>query len=331
MEKISLENFKKNIDNIREYIKHINLVNQVEEENQNIETNSSIQSFVKHFHNFKTEKKLFEYKAIIISLYGLLENTISQWIQEHINNISYIVGDYSTLNKNFKKEHFNRSIKLIDLINEKRYSKFENIPKEDILQRLSQAITNPNNFKLNSEAYIPLSGNLKHIKVVEAFKPLNINLDIFENTLHREIIKIDDLVTRRNDIAHGVNIDNAILDTTILQDYINDLETYITSLFKILSAKEVEYAFEHQSKIYIGETTEVFEKGTVCIVKIKDIEIKVGDTLFIEKANKALIATILNIQKDDISVESANDGELGLLLNISIKKNSKIWKKECNK
>ena len=320
-----LEKFKTDNNNIKEYIRYIELVNEVERKNIDLEE-ESLKKLIEHLHSFNRDKKIFEYKAIIISLYGILENTITKWIQEHIQNISLIVSDYNKLEEKFRDEHFNLSIKIITLINESRYSKFDNMDKENLLKKLNQSIVEPNNFELNSEVYIPISGNLKHSKIVEAFKPLNIELNSLSTTLHREIIKIDDLVGRRNEIAHGVEIDN-ILAISEFEDFISVLERYMTTIFNIISEKEIEYQFNHQDKVYVDEPKEFFLNNKVCIVNIKDIEIKVGDTLLIEKANQYFKTTIVDIQVNGKSIKSANNGELGLKLNDSIKKNSKIWKK----
>ncbi len=324
MQKIYLDNFIRDIEDIKEYIKHINIINQLEKETKNIE-NEALINFNQHLHSFSREKKLFEYKAIIISLYGILENTISKWIQTHIQNVSNIVNDYNKLEDKFKIRHFNLSIQLISLISEKKHSKFDNMNKEDILNKLNNSIVNPTEFELNSEAYIPLSGNLKHTKIIEAFQPLEINFDKFNHNFNGEILKIDDLVLLRNEIAHGVQIDN-ILGITEFEDFVSTLEKYMRSIFNIMSEKEIEYQFKHQTPIYIDETKEVFQKNTVCIITIKDTEIQIGDSLFIEKDNKISETIILDIRKDDVSIQSVNDGEVGLKLDCTIKKNSKIWK-----
>jgi hypothetical protein len=325
MQITSFENFKKDIYNIREYIEHIKLINNIAHKNRS-SNEKSLNIFIKHLASFHTEKKIFEYKSIIISLYGILENTISKWIEEHIQNVSYIVKDYNKLEDSFKNNHFNLSIKLISLIIEKKHSKFENINKNDILTKLNAVIQTSNDFELNSEAYIPLSGNLKHVKVIEAFKPLDIDLTILKNTGY-----IDDLVTRRNSIAHGVKeqIDALFLGISEFEDFISALEQYMTNIFNIICEKENEYDFKHNNKnfIYIDEPKKFFQNNQVCIINIKDIELKVGDILFIEKNDKFSQVTIIDIQKDDKSTKSANEGELGLKVDNPIKKNSKIWKK----
>ena len=69
-------------------------------------------------HSFGKSKKIFEYKAIIISLYGIIEKYIGIWIQEHIDTLPNIIKNYNDLPSTLRKNNFDLSIKLISLINE---------------------------------------------------------------------------------------------------------------------------------------------------------------------------------------------------------------------
>lgn len=80
----SLENFKKEINQVREYFKHIqyvdDMVNCVVSETENEQIKVSLNKLKEHYINFRTDKKIFEYKTFIISLYGLLEKQVEIWI-----------------------------------------------------------------------------------------------------------------------------------------------------------------------------------------------------------------------------------------------------------
>jgi hypothetical protein len=131
MQQDLLDNFFNEINIIEKYIEYISLVE------KNLKSFTEVTIFLK---DFSVNKKIFEYKAIIISLYGILENTITLWIQEHVKNITKIVSSYNNLEKKFRDNHFSLSIKLISLINENRYSKYETIDKEYVLNKLHDAI-----------------------------------------------------------------------------------------------------------------------------------------------------------------------------------------------
>jgi len=86
--------------------------------------------------------------------------------------------------------------------------------------------------------------------------------------------------------------------------------------------------FKPQNLLYIDTTKEIFSKGKICIVNIENIKLNVGDILFFEKNDKYQKVIILDIQLNGSSVESVNNGELGLKLSEAIKKNSKVYKQE---
>jgi len=321
MENISLENFLKDINNIREYIKHIELINNIGE-TYDTSTELIIKPFIEHLHGFRTEKKLFEYKAIVISLYGILEKYIEIWIKEHVNRLSYLIPDYRKLPEKVNKSHFDLSIKLIALISENRYVKYEKLSKENILTTLSSCITQPLDFKFNSDAFSPMSGNLKHIKIVESFKPLDIDLrlklkknenfsiylkslfgkNIEHKTSESLYFNIDDLVRRRNDIAHGTNIDDT-LDLSSIIEYIEFLEKYGIAISEILCEKEIEYeSFFFYKKINVIKG--IFQRGSILGFEMENNLIKKGDFIIIKTSdNRFIKKEILEIEVNKVSYD----------------------------
>jgi hypothetical protein len=243
LQKELLENFIIEINNTREYINHIKFVNEIAKD-QNILDIQSISNFKDHYKTFYKDKKLFEHKAVIINLYGILENSITLWIIDHIKNIPSLVKSYNNLSDTFRQNHFDLTIKLISLI--KPNTKYENYNKEDTVKKLSDLINDPLKFELNYPSYIPQSGNLKYQKITEALKYLDIDLDnklsnkIKSSDKSKLIKKIDLLVTLRNDIAHGNPIENR-LDITEFEEYIILLEELGKLVFSIFVEKELEY------------------------------------------------------------------------------------------
>lgn len=99
MNRTSLNSFQTDVNQIREYLKHIQYVNDVvgyavlEEDNQEIK--SLLNSLKEHEKSFRIEKRVFEYKAAIISLYGLLEQYVETWIKEYLDSLSSLVPEYN--------------------------------------------------------------------------------------------------------------------------------------------------------------------------------------------------------------------------------------------
>lgn len=344
-----LDNFLADIKNIREYIKHIELVNNIVAKNKSTDE-ESVQLFNEHFKIFRTEKKIFEYKAIVISLYGILERHIELWIKEHLDELPKWIPAYNLLPDKLKESNFELSIKLISIISENRYVKFDHLEKEDVLTNLNSCISEALDFKINSDAFVILSGNLKHPKIVELFKPLDIALEkmlqdndefsgylinkfgenmanISSNILYE---KINDLVIRRNDISHGSSIDE-LLDISSFEEYIEFLENYGKAIFNILIAKEIEYESKHLS-FQINEIKGIFHQGSILAFALENYEIKKGDYVIVRTLKNTFSKKeILDIQINSesyIELEVKEKTDVAVNLGFGIMSSQKFYLKK---
>jgi len=117
-------------------------VNKVEQNNREIKKNKSIENFIKHFRNFSREKKRFEHRAVITSLYGTLENHINLWVQEHISNIPFILKDKSLLSSKILDSNFKVADDFIEFQNSlliKRILSCNN--KEEVLKNINDFVS----------------------------------------------------------------------------------------------------------------------------------------------------------------------------------------------
>lgn len=345
-----LKPFIKDISAIREYINFINLVNKIEMATP-AGDDDLLADLRGHLQTFGVSKKIFEYKSITISLYGILEKSISLWIKEYISHLPKIVNNYNDLPDAFRENHFDLSVKLLTLIGEKKHAKYESLEKEKVLAKLSSCIENPSGFQLNSDAFYPRSGNLKHKKIVEALNYLDIQLtadlktvgqreggflyDALPNVENRgpDLFRlIDDLVTRRNDIAHGSDIDD-ILSITEFGEYIDFLEGYGIAVFQTLTEKLIEFEAKYlYQNIDTADVKGIYRKGSVLCFTIENSVISKGDDIIIELVEGGFIKKeILDIQKDNESFEllTITDPEdIGIEVNTGISKGQKFFIKK---
>ncbi|AFZ01947.1 MAE_28990/MAE_18760 family HEPN-like nuclease [Calothrix sp. PCC 6303] len=304
MNTTSLDSFKKEINQVREYIKHIqdvdNIVNYTVSEADNEEIKALLNTLKEHHRIFRTDKKIFEYKASIISLYGLLEKYVENWIKEYLTALSGLVLEYDKIHEKIRNNHFELSVKLISSIVSREIAKYQHLTKEQVLKELNECIVNTANYKFNTEAFVLSSGNLKHKQIVKLFELINVSLnevlkknetliqyfkddrgitnisntntDILYNT-------INDLVERRNQIAHGSEILD-ILNISELESYIQFLEKYCQAVFEILAEE-----FIKQESIYTFQKIEKVIKifgNRILAFEIENYKIKIGDILIIE-------------------------------------------------
>lgn len=319
MQNETLELFIKDINDIREYIKYINLVNNIENSTPT-SSDTALIELRDHLQSFGVSKKIFEYKSITISLYGVLEKHIGIWIKEYVNQLPNIINDYNNLPLKFREDHFNLSVKLLGLIGEKKHSKYESIKKEKVLAKLSSCIAAPSGFQLNSDAFYLQSGNLKHAKISEALANLDIKLtptlkvigkrpkgflhDHVSNIKNKgdELFRlIDELVARRNDISHGEDVDN-ILNITEFSEYVDFLEAYGQAVFQALVERMIEFEADHLYQ-KIDNVAGVYQSGSVLCFEIENNEICVGDFIIVNLIEGGFIKKeILEIEKNNVQL-----------------------------
>jgi hypothetical protein len=304
MHTVSLESFKKEINQVREYFKHIQYVNHLVfytvSQTDNEEIKALLNKLKDHHRSFRTNQKIFEYKASIISLYGLLEKYIEIWIKEYLDSLSGLVIEYSQVDEKIRNNHFELSLKLINTITSRESAKYQHLKKEQVLERLNECIVNPTSYKFNTEAFVLPSGNLKHKQIVRLFELINVSLNeglkrnktLIEYILNDKQIKnianintdslyniINDLVERRNEIAHGSEI-LEILSISGLEPYLEFLEKYCQAIFETLIEE-----FIKQESMY---NFQKIEKGfqifgnKILAFELENYRIKVGDILIIE-------------------------------------------------
>jgi len=226
-----LSSFKANTDEIKKHIAHL-------EEERN---NPDYQDYDPPLYVTSFAKRKFDYRSLIISIYGILENYIEELIKAYLEELESEINDYKQVKKKIQDTHFANSITLVSRIIENKHLKYNRLNKDDVLLNLNNCIQSGNLFQFNKEAFTILSGNLKHIKICNLINELDINLDaslrkldIYKESANSENIfnPIDELVERRNEIAHNNN-DNILAISRVLK-ILEFMETYCNEIYNIL-------------------------------------------------------------------------------------------------
>jgi len=267
-------------------------------------------------------RRKFVYSSIIISLYGLVENFVEKFSFQYTESIEDTIPSYESLDSKFKDNHFNLSIELVKKITNGKHSKFSSLNKNNVLKKLNDCLVTKQPYKLNKEAFTINTGNLKHSKVCEILSNLNIkNLEkrlIEDGYWDRDITfnKLDDLVERRNEIAHGGNIEN-FLNSSEIEPYFDFVEKYLITIAKIMKKEIEQLGLKYKKSISILlENVKVYGSNILGIIG-NNTNINEDTKILIEKNNTLTLGTIENI-------ENHNDG-VTLKLNQNIKDNYKYW------
>ena len=256
MDLILLEKFESDLKIVKDYILHIELINDLANLDIDLINNDSkLNTFLSNHVVFYKEKKAFEYKSIIISVYGILEKYVELFLFEYLDSLSKVIKNYNQLSSVITRNHFLLSLELLKKIDS--WSKFDHLEKNEVLNNLNDCSKNPNNYVFNKDAFVLSSnGNLKHLKIVELFSSVDVELNfLLKNTEKFKLSKnsentfntIDELVERRNDIAHGADRFDRI-DNTGLYPFVEFLEIYFTEIFYVLREDLNQKSISHHLK-----------------------------------------------------------------------------------
>lgn len=272
-------------------------------------------------------KRKFDYSSAIISLYGLIENYIEKFCFEYSEIIEKKIPSYEFLDSKFTDNHFDLSIELIKKVSEKKHLKYANINKIKLVSNLNDCLTIKQPYKLNREAFTINNGNLKHSKICDTIGYLNIKLNdklkqtqSFNTQTENAFNKVDDLVQRRNEIAHG-NVQQ-ILDTTEIVPYVDFVEKYLVSIGKIMKneIEQLELLYKKKYKCIILNDTKVFKGNIVGIPNGKELNFTIGDKIIIEKSNNIMTSG------EVVNLKEFEDNSVTIKLNHNIRPNYKFYK-----
>ena len=273
-------------------------------------------------------RKRFEYNSVIISLYGMVEKYTEKIIKKYIEELEYIFIEYAEVNPKIRERHFELSIQLLSKVMDGRFKKYESLRKEDIVQKLNDCTNKSGQFLFNKDAFILNSGNIHHVKICEYFRNLDIDIDLEirkckEFSLKTENLfnKLEELVQRRNEIAHGSSSD--ILNFSEITPFIEFLKKYFCSIITILRDNINDLSYNYKLSNF-GTKLENFHLYSSTLIGLRDgarWELAIGDEIFIKKADGEISYSKI----EEIRTYEATS-DISIKINGNVKKNSLIYK-----
>ncbi len=303
-----------------------------------IELSTALQSF-------HITKRQFNYNSIIISLYGAFERFVQDMLVTYADFLNRLVVKYNDLPEALIRNHFGLSLSLLNKIQHPRYSGA--LKKEEVIRNLHTCVNLNENYQLNKDAFAQHSSNFRLQVIDESFSQLGIEgisaLIMKSGTFYEYVISmagkspedvitreesfylLNDLVERRNYVAHGVS--SEILQNSILLDYVNFFEVYAEALTEVLNSEYYQEEISHSGK-RLGEITDVYNDGTVICIHSNRTALKTGDVLIGRNQFTIVKSRVLGLQLDDKNIELAddqNDYELGVKLERKFRKNFEVF------
>lgn len=237
--------FKQSIDEIKNHLEfdenYKTLLKNVNTQGNTVVDEAS--AFLKA--NYSKEK-IFDYRANIISLYGAFEQFIEEVIRDYITELSTLVSTFQELNSSITSSYLGR---WKDLSGKLTWAKFSHISEQGLVTNLFDTIVN-NRPNICPDCFLQNGGNYRHDVIKEMMKSLGFNnydsqLPLFDplrtlldskGLLNSEMkfMTLDDLVDRRNEIAHGTITLNILSNESCL-DIVYYIECYAEAVSLFLN------------------------------------------------------------------------------------------------
>lgn len=267
----------------------------------------------------RTDEKVHQYTANIISLYGALENFVEAIADEYIKNLSLLFPSYDALKTATRLDDY--MLSGISLLCHAEDRKFKNLAKRDVLKDMYEVLVNDKSSLLHSEAFIDVGGgNYRHENIMKCLckmgvKEISDKLKSFEplvgyirekgvDTSSGIYAKIDDLVERRNELAHGAEAPE-LMDADTFSEYLSFLLIYADTINNCLSNELKFHAWESlehdaiEPRVYGDNIIELNEE----LAGVGTTFVK-GQKLYVFRDGKYYDGEIDNIQVDKVNFES---------------------------
>ncbi len=317
MIKSRLETFQERLAELRHYLEGIKLASKLlEVGTPELSSGEPLLKYQQHTLRHRLNKSRFEYNSVIVSLYGCFEQFVETLIEFYISDLNEIVPKYEKLPESITKNHIELSIELLKNLD--KMPKYQGIvTKEQIIANLHFCTTGTPKYQVNKEAYSYHTANIRDTDVEKLFNRIGVeslpkrllNHPDFDKYLQSEKLsskeawsRLNDLVTRRNQVAHG-GVSSDLLSSDILLSYLSWFEEYGKTVYEVVYSEELGYAVKYQS-VKLGKPKKVYQHGKVVGISIKNIQVKVGDLLVAQTANEFLpylAGEIEEIQENKVS------------------------------
>jgi len=248
-----------------------------------------------------TSKRRYVYTVAIVGLYGLLERLVDSILENYIGIISALVDRYDDLPEGLKKNHVNLSMELVKAVSEERHR--GDLTASQIIANLHSCLSGDSIFRVNAPAFVLHRGNITLRKAREFLTALGIeaparrilimpafakyfaaadppvDIQSFQDAgLERLLAPIDDLVERRNSVAHGIIDIDDIETVDLLNKRCLFIATFADALHEVLQQEllSIETTCRHSQSL--GRPLAVFNDHIVCFNSDK-CRIAVGDRI----------------------------------------------------
>lgn len=312
----TLEEHCAKVTAVREYIKMIKDIANIPIQHPDEQSAKRLKVFLSI-----PQKRSYDYSLIIITLYGIFESFVEKTVCAYLSALKNQIKIYSQLPEPLRKSHTMLSTKLMGT----NSAKYGEVKDNEIIANLNSCLNqSENEYQLNLNAFRQHSSNFRTEAIRDFFKHIGIdNVDqliakdpdltrFIQSTMGEADITatlpvtkyfeiIEDLVERRNVVAHGSNVDD-LLSLDILDEYAEYIFLLMNAIYS--SSLQEYYSVMITAGIAknMGHAIQVYNNRIVCLNSANTL-IKIGQVLIGENNKNHLYwGNIESIQINGVDV-----------------------------
>jgi hypothetical protein len=287
--------------------------------------------------------RIFDHCAGLTRLYTIYEQFVSELARDWLIMLPALVVDYKALEKCVVDAHRIGVAKLLQNIDQARFSHLSCL---EVTKGYVGALAGESPYELIPEAFLSKDHNYRRGVLEQLFASLSIpnswawiqksrSVVDYLNSAGKDAAtptgaesELREFIKYRNEAAHGpVDVDDVLGLSSILEmaDFIEALCVAMSELgtWNVLTLKS-----KRGGARRVGAVTERIANGAV-VAFMSDVEIAVGDTLYVCGEACCYSATILSIRlqnkpKDELALSA--ETEVGLMFDLPVKKNRTLFK-----
>ena len=179
---------------------------------------------------------------------------------------------------------------------------------------MGHAITVNNVLRLNKS---------REFKGLNAYECSGTPVDCVKLAISHLLKKKPDLIV--SGVNHGANYSTNVLYSGTMSAAVEGAMEGIPSVgFSLLDhGHDADFSASEEVARFVSK--EILKKGLVVILNILNTEIKVNDTIIIEKDGKYSKTKIVSLQVDNKNVSKVANGEVGIKLDLKVFPKSTLW------
>lgn len=284
--------------------------------------------------------RIYDHCAVVTRLYAIYERFVEDLIREWIQFLPDLFPVYADLEERICNTH---RIGVARLLLDITKNRFGHLSVKQVIRGLFHGASGTGEkYELLPDAFLLHEQNLRREALEKMFADAGIGNAWTWVEKHRKIKhfveevrgsentaegELNELIDYRNDAAHGAFIDT-ILSSNALLELCDFVEALCQALAELVTCQIIKQQTSTGQAQEIGRITEWFKQSQAAVVKVEEMTLSVGTSVFLVGEAYCQLARIQIIQLDNAdqeSVQTIHGMEVGLRFDVEARKKLRLY------